>query len=119
MTTMIETLEPELTGADHRRFIDVFQAYITHDDRTDLVVHLDDVCEWLGVGALVAEKLVYASLQDGVEFTINDFTISYLAEGDEGVYLTLDGFKKLCVATDTVVSRRALEYLVAMEHEYE
>jgi phage anti-repressor protein len=121
-------LKSELTGAEQQLFVDGFHAYMTYDARTDFVVNLDNVYEWLGFTRRDnAKRLVHKHLAYGVHFKTDFSGASLLLRSEEqtsdprgghnkeDVRMTVHGFKQLCMAANTDKSRRIRDYYIAME----
>ena len=74
--------------------------YIHHNAKKDFFIDLDNVYEWLGF----AQK---AHAVAALDFLVQDIHYKIVLRK---VLLTVNGFKRLCIAANTDKARRVLEH---------
>ncbi len=86
-----------LSAKERDTFVHAFRQYFHHNAKKDFVIDLDNVYEWLG----------FAQKAHALDFLVQDIHYKIVSRK---VLLTVNGFKRLCVAANTDKAMRVLEH---------
>ena len=116
---LLSLLKAELTGEEQELFLQGFHLYLRYDPKTDFVIDLEDVYEWLGFSRKdPANTILVKRLQEGRHYKT---VFSASAEKPNGgrpteqILMTVHGFKQLCMQAGTAKAQRVREYYLTME----
>lgn len=102
-------LQEEFNDEKKSMFAGTFHRFLAFDADNDFVINLEDVVPWLGFARkAVVKRLVVSHLTLGVHYIIS-------GRNKEAIFLTVVGFKSLCMAVNTDTAKRVREYYINME----
>ncbi len=117
-SNIVTTLRNALPSAAYQIFIDHFHMYLTAKPG-DLVVDLDDVCEWIGYEYKHHAKRDIINKIDTAQYSIAKCVRSDDAgrggHNKEKIMLTTRGFKHLCMLAGTSKGEEVRNYYIDME----
>jgi len=119
---MIEKVKNSFTEYEQQIFLASFYCYLKYDYKTDFVIDLDDIWNWLGFGQKVNAKRVLEK-----HFLINlDYKLllcqvakqTNTAKGGhnkETFMLNINTFKKFCLRAETKKANEIHDYFIKLE----
>lgn len=118
---IVTTLRSSLPAATYQIFIDHFHMYLTANPG-DLVIDLDDVCEWIGYTYKHHAKRDILAKVDTAHYSItkigNDECRGGSGHNKEKIMLTVRGFKQLCMLAGTSKGEEVRNYYLDMEEVF-
>lgn len=121
---LLRMLRTRMTTDEQMIFVDSFHVYLKYGYRTEFVVDLDDVYQWIGFPrkdhakatltrslTLDAQYIIQQTQQEGAACHV-------LPDGrgcKETILMTVRGFKTLCLASNTDRAKCIREYYLTME----
>lgn len=120
-SAMVEKVKTNFTTYEQQLFISSFYCYLNYDDKTDFVIDLDSIWQWVGFGQKMNAKRVLE--KNFIENTDYKITLCQPAKqsdirgghNKEIIMLTINTFKRFCLKAGTKKSDEIHEYYIKME----
>lgn len=118
---MVEKVKKNFTTYEQQMFISSFYCYLNYDDKTDFVIDLDNIWQWVGFGQKVnAKRLLEKNFIENTDYKIS--LCQHAKQSDirggqnkELIMLTINAFKRFCLKAGTKKSDEIHEYYIKME----
>ena len=124
-TELMTILRSKFTTNDQFLFVHNFHTFLTNDRNTDFVIDFDDIYHLVGFTQKChAKRLLVAKLTENVHFRVQKpalppgragLQIGGAGINKEQILLTINGFKKFCLKSDTKRADEIHEYYIKME----
>ena len=120
-SAMVEKVKTNFNTYEQQLFISSFYCYLNYDDKTDFVIDLDSIWQWVGFGQKMNAKRVLE--KNFIENTDYKITLCQPAKqsdirgghNKEIIMLTINTFKRFCLKAGTKKSDEIHEYYIKME----
>ena len=122
---LLERLKASLTSPQQQLFVDSFWTTLQCDEEREMVIDLDDACQFIGALKGNVKKMLLKHFKEGQDFACNiykqngSFCKNYknLPGGrpTEQVMMTPDTFKELCMLANTAKGKEVRGYYIKME----
>lgn len=118
---MISKIKKEFNNFQQQMFVSSFYCFLNYNSKTDFVIDLDDVWEWLGFKQKVNAKTLLEK-----NFIINiDYKVSLLLQQEQKkgrggnnhqkILMTVKTFKSMCLKAGTKKADEIHEYFIKLE----
>jgi hypothetical protein len=118
---MVTKIKERFTEFEQHMFVSSFYCFLNYNSKTDFVIDLDDVWEWLGFKQKVNAKTLLEK-----NFIIeNDYKISLLLQQEQKkgrggsnhqkILMTVKTFKTMCLKAGTKKADEIHEYFIKLE----
>jgi phage anti-repressor protein len=115
-----ELLLSEFSEDDQQLFINNFKQYLEYNADKDFVIDLDNVYKWMGFTQKGnAKRLLEKKLDKDIHYTISGITSTENMSGGynrEIILMTPNGFKDLCMLSNTEKAKCIRKYYIKMEY---
>jgi hypothetical protein len=120
---LVEKVKSNFTNYEQQLFLSSFYCYLKYDSKTDFVIDLDNVWNWLGFSSKFNAKRLLEN-----KFKINkDYKLLLLqsakqsnqpkgGHNKETFMLNIETFKKFCLKADTKKADEVHEYFIRLEN---
>lgn len=122
---LLTLLKSNLSSDEQIMFVDNFAMYLRYDMKTDFVIDLDNVFNWLGFSQKRAAKAAlirfldegthYRILHQSMQNSIMNSSSRSVGRPAEQILLTPNGFKHFCISAGTEKAQKVREYYIHME----
>ena len=124
--TLRSRLEADARTPEQLRMVERFQSTLECDEEHDMVMDLEDVCQFIEVRKDNAKRTLTRHFEEGVNFEVfpaaegNLLTSEEVSRGTRGpcgerIMMTPDTFKELCMLSNTVKGKEVRLYYIRME----
>ena len=119
--TLLTKIKTEFTDEQQQLFVGSFYCYLNYDTRTEFVIDLDDVWEWIGFKQKNnARYLLEKYMCLDIDYKISAFECSKAknVKGGHNIIkfvLTIKAFKMLCLKAGTKKADQIHEYYIKLE----
>lgn len=116
---MIVKIKDNFSTYEQQLFVSSFYCYLNNDDKTDFVIDLDDVWQWMGFSQKVnAKTLLEKHFLVNVDFQKSQIIKQSSTKGGQNkevFLLNINTFKRFCLKAGTKKSDEIHEYYIKME----
>jgi len=120
-SSMIDKIKDNFNTYEQQLFISSFYCYLNYDDKTDFIIDLDNIWQWIGFGQKVNAKRVLE--KNFIENTDYKLLLCQPARqsdtrgghNKEIIMLTINAFKRFCLKAGTKKADEIHEYYIKME----
>jgi phage anti-repressor protein len=118
-STMVDKIKENFNTYEQQMFISSFYCYLNFDNKSDFVIDLDDVWQWMGFSQKVNAKTLLEK-----QFLVNiDYQRSQISkqatmkggQNKEVFMLNTNTFKRMCLKAGTKKADEIHEYYIKME----
>lgn len=118
-SSMIVKIKDNFSTYEQQLFVSSFYCYLNNDDKTDFVIDLDDVWQWMGFSQKVnAKTLLEKHFLVNVDFQKSQIIKQSSTKGGQNkevFLLNINTFKRFCLKAGTKKSDEIHEYYIKME----
>ena len=119
---LLEKIKTNFTEYEQQLFLTSFYCYLNYNKKTDFVIDLDNIWEWVGFSQKVNAKRLLEK-----HFTLNkDYKLSLLQSAEQTIHikgghnkeiimLNIDTFKKFCMKAGTKKADEIHDYYLKLE----
>jgi len=119
---MVEKVKKNFNTYEQQLFVSSFYCYLNYDDKTDFIIDLDNIWQWIGFSQKVnAKVLLERNFIENTDYKIFAPQVGVEKKEARGghnkaiIMLTINAFKRFCLKAGTKKSDEIHEYYIKME----
>lgn len=116
---IIEKIREKFSEKDKQLFVANFYCYLKYNTKTDFVIRLDDIWDWIGYTRIdIVKNILVNNFIENVDYKIEKVNIDKIVNGGknkENIKMTINCFKQLCLSAKTKQSKEIHKYYLALE----
>ena len=118
---LLSKIKEEFTETQQQLFVASFYCYFNYDKKTDYVIDLDNIWEWLGFSQKVnAKKVLIRNFNIDIDYKIlllrpAEQDKTHGGNNKEKIMLNIKTFKLFCIKAETKKAHEIHEYFIKLE----
>lgn len=119
---LLTKIKNEFSNYEQQLFLSSFFCYVNYNQKTDFLIDLDEIWEWLGFSQKIkARELLFKNYIENIDYRFLDYQEVKQKESGRGghniikIFMTIRTFKSLCLKTGTKKADEIHNYYLKLE----